>query len=133
LLLLAYIYVDGTAGNPLLIYQGASESLKNTWIDDLNITDADFFTTSPNGWSNHDIGLKWLKTSFHSNIKGKAGNRTCLLVLDGHSSHINMAFITQATEYNIVLLVFLLHSTHKLQPLDNLFLGLLLQSTESLA
>ena len=56
--LLAYICADSTAGDPLPIYQGASESLKDTWMDDLNITDAGFFTTSSNGWSNHDIGLK---------------------------------------------------------------------------
>ena len=64
LLLLVYICADSTAGDSFLIYQEASESLINTWIDDPNITDAGFFTSSSNRWSNYDIGLNYSTTYY---------------------------------------------------------------------
>jgi hypothetical protein len=38
--------------------------------------------------------------------------------MDGHSSHINMAFINKCFDFRIILLVLPPHSTHRLQPLD---------------
>jgi DDE superfamily endonuclease len=41
-----------------------------------------------------------------------------LLILDGHSSHINMAFISLADSLRILILILPPHTTHRLQPLD---------------
>jgi DDE superfamily endonuclease len=40
------------------------------------------------------------------------------LILDGHSSHVNMAFISLADSFRILILILPPHSTHRLQPLD---------------
>ena len=41
-----------------------------------------------------------------------------LLIVDGHSSHVNLPFIEYADRNRILLAVFPPHSTHRLQPLD---------------
>ena len=41
-----------------------------------------------------------------------------LLLVDGHSSHVNLAFLDYATSNRVVVLVLPPHSTHRLQPLD---------------
>jgi hypothetical protein len=40
------------------------------------------------------------------------------LIVDGHSSHINMEFISLCDQLRILLLILPPHSTHRLQPLD---------------
>ena len=41
-----------------------------------------------------------------------------MLIIDGHSSHVNIAFIAAADDQRIILLILPPHSTHRLQPLD---------------
>ena len=41
-----------------------------------------------------------------------------LLIVDGHSSHVNMAFLDWADIHRIIVHIMPPHSTHKLQPLD---------------
>jgi hypothetical protein len=55
---------------------------------------------------------------FDPHTKAKAGNRRRLLIVDGHSSHVNMKFIEAADRLRIIILVLPPHSTHRLQPLD---------------
>jgi hypothetical protein len=62
--------------------------------------------------------LDWLVRVFDRHTKKEAGNRRHLLIVDGHSSHINMAFVKKADELRILLLVLPQHTTHRLQPLD---------------
>ncbi len=38
--------------------------------------------------------------------------------MDGHSSHVNMAFLNKYDELRILVLILSPHSTHRLQPLD---------------
>ena len=38
--------------------------------------------------------------------------------MDGHSSHVNMAFLNKYDELRILVLILPPHSTHRLQPLD---------------
>lgn len=114
--LLACVCADGTALPPALIYQGASNDLQNSWMDDLNEQDKAYFTSSANGWTCNDLGLAWLRR-FDRDTRHK-GNRRRLLILDGHSSHINMALIALADSLRILILVLPPHTTHRLQPLD---------------
>ena len=46
------------------------------------------FTTSPNGWTNNDLGLTWLEQVFDRRSKLKARRRWRLSILDGHDSHV---------------------------------------------
>ena len=64
------------------------------------------------------IGLNWLKPIFQRNIEQKARNRRRLLIVDGHSSHVNMRFINLCDQLRILLLGLPPHSTHRLRPLD---------------
>jgi DDE superfamily endonuclease len=116
--LLACVCADGTATPPALIYQGASNDLQTTWLEDLKERDKAYFTASKNGWTNNELGLAWLRR-FHEDTQHKSGrSRRRLLILDGHSSHVNMAFISLADSFRILILILPPHSTHRLQPLD---------------
>jgi DDE superfamily endonuclease len=55
---------------------------------------------------------------FHLHTKDKAGNQQRLLIVDGHSSHVNLKFIEWADRHRILLMILPPHSTHRLQPLD---------------
>ncbi len=118
--LIASICADGSTLPPALIYQGESHDLQDTWLDDFDTSaHRAFFACSKNRWSDDAIGLEWLKQIFDRSTKEKITSRDRrLLIVDGHSSHVNMPFIDYADASRIVLAVFPPHSTHRLQPLD---------------
>jgi hypothetical protein len=64
-----------------------------------------------------------LKEVFHPQTKEKARRKYKLLLLDGYGSRLIIDFITFCDENKIILAVFLLHATHKLQPLDVVLYG----------
>jgi DDE superfamily endonuclease len=114
--LLACACADGTTLPPALIYQGSSGDLQNTWMEDLQEGDNAYFTSAVNGWSSDELGLTWLRL-FDRHTKQKSSRRR-LLIVDGHSSHINWALISLADALRILILVLPPHTTHRLQPLD---------------
>jgi DDE superfamily endonuclease len=114
--LLACVCADGTALPPALIYQGASNDLQSSWIDDLNKRDQAYFTASSNRWTSNELDLAWLRR-FDQDTRHK-GNRRRLLIVDRHLSHLNMAFLKLADSLRILILVLSPHTTHRLQPLD---------------
>ncbi|PVH81736.1 DDE-domain-containing protein, partial [Cadophora sp. DSE1049] len=103
---------------PLLIYRGDSKELQNTWVQDVKPGDKCYFSISENGWSSIAMGMKWLQEVFEKHTKPSSPREHRLLLLDGHSSHVNMAFIRWADTHRIILLVLPPHTTHRLQPLD---------------
>ena len=116
--LVASICADGDSLAPALIYQGASHDLQDTWLDDFDhVRDQAFFASSENGWSCDEIGQHWLEL-FNRITKEKAKRDRRLLIVDGHSSHVNMRFICYADANRIILVILPPHSTHRLQPLD---------------
>lgn len=123
--LLACICADGTALDPSLLFPGASGDMQDTWLQDFEASDSAYFGVSDNGWSNEEYGLRWLEifnkvTKAKANLRGtsRGAQNKRLLILDGHSSHINMQFIDYADRNGILLSVLPPHSTHRLQPLD---------------
>lgn len=116
--LLACICADGSTLPPALIYQGESGTLQDSWIEDWTPQDQAHFAVSTNGWSCDALGLDWLENVFDRYTKQKAGNRRRLLLVDGHSSHVNMKFINLCDSLRILLMILPPHSTHRLQPLD---------------
>jgi hypothetical protein len=116
--LLACICADATYLPPSLIYKGESGTMQDTWLEDFKEKDSAYFSTSPNGWSCNELGANWLINVFDRHTKEKAKNRRRLLIVDGHSSHLNMNFINLCDQRRILLLVLPPHSTHRLQPLD---------------
>ena len=131
--LLACINALGVALPPALIYQGDSGTLQDTWVEDWTPDQEAYFAVSSKGWSSDELGLKWLETVFQRCTKVKAGNRRRLLLVDGHSSHINMKFINTCDDFHILLLILPPHTTHRLQPLDvSLFGPLAIYYTQGL-
>jgi hypothetical protein len=117
--LLACICADGSHLAPALIYQSASGSIQDSWLQAFDPDDhRAYFASSPSGWTNNEIGLAWLKQVFDRSTKEKAGRSYRLLILNGHGSHLTMDFIEYCDRNRILLAVYPPHSTHTLQPLD---------------
>jgi hypothetical protein len=115
---LACISAIGKWIPPLLIYKGDSGDLMSTWVDEVSTDSQAHFTVSSNGWSNNIIGLAWLQQVFERYTKPTRATQRRLLIVDGHSSHVNMAFVDWADQHGIILLILPPHTTHRLQPLD---------------
>ena len=75
--------------------------------------------TSPNGWTDNELGLRWFQETFIPFATAHKINDTpILLLVDGHDSHETDELRTVAYEHNIFILAFPSKCTHKLQPLD---------------
>ena len=111
--LLATICADGTVLAPALIYQGDTYDLQDTWLEDYDHSNEEaYFAVSKKGWTNEDLGLSWLSKLFEPATRSKAGYAKRLLIVDGHSSHVNMRFIDYCDQNNILLGILPPHSTH---------------------
>lgn len=75
--------------------------------------------TSPNGWTDNELGLRWFQETFVPfATMHKTNDTPILLLLDGHDSHETDELQTVAYQHNIFILTFPSKYTHKLQPLD---------------
>ena len=76
------------------------------------------------GWIQEEIFTKWFMK--FSDFAHPTKEKPILLLLDGHATHVkNLKVIDLANENNIIMLCFLPHCTHKMQPLDVAFMKLL--------
>jgi hypothetical protein len=91
--LLATICADGTRLPAALIYKGKTNSLQDTWLQDVLEGEEAYFASSINGWSSNAFGLDYLKKVFDPYTKKKAGRGKRLLIVDGYSSYVNMEFL----------------------------------------
>ncbi len=76
------------------------------------------FATSPNGYTDHELGFEWVCKVFHPATVGSSRGRTRLLLMDGHSSHLTSQFLGFCHDHDILPLCLPPHTTHMLQPLD---------------
>jgi len=91
---IACICANGTALSPGLIYTAKSGLIQSSWVEDFDPKEyACFFASSESGWTNNELGLEWIKSIFDWEIKYKVSWGWRLLILDGHSSYINMRFL----------------------------------------
>jgi len=60
----------------------------------------------------------WLQKVFNRYTKPTRATQKRLLIVDGHSSHVNMAFVDWANQHGIILLILPPHTTQRLQPLN---------------
>jgi DDE superfamily endonuclease len=65
--------------------------------------DEAWFVCTDNGWSCDAIGRLWLLKLFDRYTK-VTGARRRLLLVDGHSSHVNMSFLNLADSLRIIIL-----------------------------
>jgi hypothetical protein len=87
-------------------------------VDDLKDDDVAFFASTKNGWSNNEFGLNYLKNIFDPYTRAKAGRARRLLIVDGHSSHVNWEFLETCDRLRILVAILPPHTTHRIQPLD---------------
>lgn len=116
--LIASISADGAHIAPTLIYKAESHAIQDVWVENVTQEDRVHFSVSENGWSSDEMGLAWLKEVFDRQTQPVSGRNARLLIVDGHSSHVNMDFLNFASEKRILIAVLPPHSTHRLQPLD---------------
>jgi hypothetical protein len=116
------INAEGQAIPPFII--GPGQYHLATWYRESNLPDDWAIATSPNGWTDNELGLEWLKHFDWCTAK-RSNSRYRFLILDGHESHHSVDFETHCKENKIVTLCMPPHSSHLLQPLDVGCFGLL--------
>ena len=116
--LLACVLATGKWIKPLLVYPGVSQDLRTGWVQDIIEDSIAHFITSESGWTSNDIGQVWLQQVFERYTKPKRATIKRLLIVDGYSSYINMAFMDWADSHGIILLILPPYTTYRLQPLD---------------
>ena len=80
-----------------------------------------YFTDS--GWMTKNAFFAWIKNIFIPYWPDASKRKHVLLLLDGHSSHIDYQTSKLCQENKIVLFCLPAHTTHLLQPLDKVFFG----------
>jgi hypothetical protein len=116
--LLAAVSALGNVMPPTLLFASETGDLLDNWLDEIDeLGHRAYFGASPNGWTSHELSLAWLDR-FHEFSFTISGYQKRLLIIDGHSSHVSMEFLTKAIDYNILIAVLPPHCTHRLQPLD---------------
>ena len=95
---------------PYVIYKGKclTAELTSGGIEETK------YNTSEIGWSNSITFLDWFENHFLLHVPTKP----CILLYDGHSTHITVNIINKATDNGVHLFVLPAHTSHILQPLD---------------
>ena len=135
------ICVDGSILHPSVIFQGVR---RNSEWGRNNPCNARFvlfqhersrpyklvnsISISPNGWTDQELGIAWLRNDFNPATQDKAAGHYRLLILDGHNSHCTFSFCNYAADNKIIIICLPSHTTHALQPCDVGAFGPLAQS-----
>ena len=75
-----------------------------------------FYGLTNSGWMNGELFDQWF---MHHFLVHAPSVRPLLLLLDGHKSHYNPAFLRMAADEGIIVFCLPPNTTHMLQPLDN--------------
>jgi hypothetical protein len=119
------ISAEGQLIPPFIIVTG-KHHLRN-WYEGSSLPADWAIATTPNGWTNNETGLEWLKHFDQHTINRSVGTYR-LLILDGHESHQSTDFEEYCKEKKIIPLYMPPHSSHLLQPLDIACFGPLKQA-----
>lgn len=112
---LACGFADASLMPPLIIHQ--SKQLWKNWMPKEAFPDTSY-AHSTKGWITSDIFYDWFAHEFVPFARSRS---PCLLLMDGHASHMSLAVIEEAKKENITILVLPPHLSHQLQPLDKTF------------
>ena len=110
------IRASGTCLPPFLIFKAKAGHCMG-WYESLDDPDV-LLAYSPKGWTDETLGFEFITRHFNRFAPPSAPGRKRLIILDGHSSHINWNFCMYCLDNEIILLCLPAHSTHLLQPLD---------------
>jgi hypothetical protein len=77
-----------------------------------------YFSCNEKGWTSNEHGEQWVKHCFDPATHEKTNGQYCLLLCDGHDSHISAQFVRYCIDNKIILFLLPPHASHLLQPLD---------------
>ena len=101
---------------PVVIHKGSQ--VQESWCLDAPV--GVMVRASVNGWINKDIFLEYATRWLRWMHTWKLLDRPHLLLLDVHKSHVyNIWFLKLMKEFNIGVLAIPSHTSHKIQPLDD--------------
>ena len=100
---------------PMVIFEG--KYLNYEWT--IGEVPGTTYGMSEKGWTDQQLFLYWLKHFLHY----ANPQRPLLLLLDGHSSHFELASIEMACKKEVIILCLPPHTTHESQPLDSAVFG----------
>ena len=107
---------SGWALPPCIIFKGKVHI--EGWYQDEALPHDWRIEVSQNGWTTDEIGLRWLQNLFIPATNGHTVGKYCLLILDGHGSHLTPQFDEICCQNDIIPICMPAHSSHLLQPLD---------------
>jgi len=81
--LIECISLDGRKTNPWMIFKAKQH--QRAWFSALPGV---YIALSDSGWTDNDIGFKWIKQCFEPETRPDDNSEYRLLILDGHASHI---------------------------------------------
>ena len=113
----AIVCVSGTGEvvPPYLVLQ--AKVYQSIWYTQTGLPHDWAIKVTPNGWTDNDTSLDWLK-HFDRHTKTRAKGPYRILVMDGHKSHESVEFQEYCRSNNIITLCLPPHSSHLTQPLD---------------
>ncbi|CAL4074705.1 unnamed protein product [Meganyctiphanes norvegica] len=100
---------------PYVIYKGSDTSIVCGWL--LNGPKDASYNTSQSGWMDKTKFHAWIKVFDESIIKKKI-QKPVIVIMDGHSSHLDLTVVEEAKSCDIMLVKLPPNSTHILQVLD---------------
>ncbi|KAF5344348.1 hypothetical protein D9758_013264 [Tetrapyrgos nigripes] len=110
------VNASGKCLYPSFIFEAVKRDLG--WGE--NNPDGASISTSPNGWTDQQLGAMWLEKDFEPNTRPDPSLedqiKWRLLILDGHNSHCTFRFCNFAEEHRILVICLPPHTTHALQP-----------------
>ena len=83
------IGTNGYTPPAFVIFKG--QRIQQSWVN-IQMDKQTVLRVSPNGWTDRDIALDWLK-DFDLYTKPQTRGKYRLLILDGHTSHVSIPFI----------------------------------------
>ena len=107
--------LTGKSLPPWVIFKAKRQ--KQAWHDAVKPHVANI-CISDNGWTDNELGLRWLKECFEPHTKQLMRGNFRMLIMDGHASHISAEAVEFCISNNILLACLPAHTTHLLQPLD---------------
>lgn len=115
---------------PVVLYQGGS--VQNSWLAVMETDVPQLVEATESGWTNGFIAKKWLERVFDPYTRERVPpGKQCLLIMDGHATHLQVEFLEACWPRNIACLILPANMTSILQPLDVAFFNQLKMSYHS--
>lgn len=112
----ACIGIDSAPVPPLILYQG--KELQDIWVRGDSPTRQTALTTE-SGWINAHVMIRWLEDVFDPATRDRVrGDQLRLLFMDGHETHVKVAFLEACWERRIVVVILPANMSGRFQPLD---------------